>query len=195
MQVGPTSSVSSLLPGQDLPHLAGVGASLRQVFAAHFLRDCPHVLEIGGHIRPVTDYLTHNPVSVTSVDPKTAAYEAETLNGRPCRIRHIPKKFQEIDYDYAPGSYGLVLLGYSLKPFGSRDPLGELLFSLIDNARVTVIEYPPALERATSQVPQIVSRPSVRIRTTFDLTLHDPEIVDTPYAERRFYVLDPIAAS
>lgn len=195
MEVARTNPVSTLLPGQDLPHLAGVGASLRQVFAAHFVRDCPHILEIGGHIRPLTDYLTHHPLSVTSVDPKTTPYEAEMLNGRPCRVRHISRKFQEIDYDFAPGSYGLVLLGYSLKPFGSRDPLGDLLFSLIDNAKVVVIEYPPALDRATSQVPQIISRPSVNIRTTFDLTLHDPEIVDTPYANRRFYVLDPVAAA
>ena len=196
MEVGrAANTVSSLIPEQDLPHLAGVGASLRQVFAAHFLRAFPHVLEIGGHVRPVTDYLTHHPVSVTSVDPKTAAYEAETLNGRPCHVRHIPKKFQEVDHDYAPGSYGLVMLGYSLKPFGSRDPLGDLLFSLIDNAGVVVIEYAPALERATSQVPYLVSRPSVTIRTSFDLSLHDPEIADTPYAHRRFYVLDPVAAS
>lgn len=195
MQVNATNAISTLPPGKDLPHLAGVGASLRQVFAAHFLRECPHVLEIGGHIRPVTDYLTHHPVSVTSVDPKTTAFEAETLNGQPCRVRHIPKKFQEVDYDYAPGSYGLVLLGYSLKPFGKHDPLGELLFSLIDNAKVVVIEYPPALERATSQVPHIISRPSLNVRTTVDISLNDPEIADTPYADRRLYVLDPVAAS
>ena len=178
--------------GKYIPHLAGLGANMRQVFAAHFMRDCDHVLEIGGHIRPVTPYLTHNPLSVTSVDPKTEAYEASELNGKPCRVRHIPAKFQQIDYDYAPGSYGLVLLGYSLKPFGRRDPLGDLLFSLIDNAKTVIIEYAPELERAASQVPHIVSRPSVRIRGLFDLHLHDPEIAGTPYADRRFYVLDTL---
>jgi hypothetical protein len=189
----PTDSGSGAMAERDLPHLSGVGATLRQVFAAHFLRDCEHVLEIGGHIRPVTDYLTHYPLSVTSIDPKTVAYEAETLNGRPCRVRHIPRKFQEVDYDYAPGSYGLVLLGYSLKPFGSRDPLGDLLFSLIDNAKIVVIDYAPALERGAMQVPHIVSRPTVKIRTIVDLGLHDPEIAATPYAGRRLYVIDPVA--
>jgi hypothetical protein len=189
----PTDSGSGAMAERDLPHLSGVGATLRQVFAAHFLRDCEHVLEIGGHIRPVTGYLTHHPLSVTSIDPKTVAYEAETLNGRPCRVRHIPRKFQEVDYDYAPGSYGLVLLGYSLKPFGSRDPLGDLLFSLIDNAKIVVIDYAPALERGAMQVPHIVSRPTVKIRTIVDLGLHDPEIAATPYAGRRLYVIDPVA--
>ena len=123
---------------------------LRQVLAAHFVRDCEHIVEIGGHIRPVTDYLTHTPKSVLSVDPKTPPYAAEVLNGRPCRVRHVARKFQEVTYDYEPLSYGLVLLGYSLKPFGSREPLGQLLFGLIDNAKTVVLEYPPALERASA---------------------------------------------
>ncbi|KQY15175.1 hypothetical protein [Rhizobium sp. Root482] len=193
MQVKPEDALS-LSPlseaDRDIPHLAGLGATMRQVFAAHFMRDCPHVLEIGGHIRPITPYLTHRPLSVTSIDPKTEAYEADQLNGSPCQVRHIAKKFQEIDYRYQPGSYGLVLIGYSLKPFGRRDPLGDLLFSLIDNAATIVIEYAPELERAASQVPQILSRPSVAVRGRFDLHLHDPEIAGTPYAARRFYVLD-----
>lgn len=180
----------SLEAGKDIPHLAGLGATMRQVFAAHFMRDCPHVLEIGSHIRPITPYLTHHPLSVTAVDPKTEAYEAHELNGSHCHVRHIQAKFQQIDYHYQPGSYGLVMLGYSLKPFGHKDALGALLLSLIDNARTVVIEYAPELERAASQVPHIVSRPSVKIRGQFDLHLHDPEIAGTPFAARRFYVLD-----
>jgi hypothetical protein len=191
----PTDSGSASAAERDLPHLSGIGASLRQVFAAHFLRACEHVLEIGGHTRPITNCITHHPLSITSIDPKTAAYEAESFNGRPCRVRHISRKFQEVEYDYAPGSYGLVLLGYSLKPFGSRDPLGDLLFSLIDNAKIVVIDYAPALERGALQVPHIVSRSSVRVRTTVDLGLHDPEIAATPYAQRRLYVLDRVANS
>jgi len=175
MQVNLKDAVSvseGLEAGKDIPHLAGIGATMRQVFAAHFMRDCPHVLEIGGHIRPVTPYLTHHPLSVTSADPKAEAYEADELNGRQCHVRHIQAKFQQIDYHYQPGSYGLVMLGYSLKPFGTKDPLGELLFSLIDNAGT------------------VVSRPTLKIRAQFDLHLHDPEIAGTPYAARRFYVLD-----
>jgi len=180
-------------PGVEdsLPHLSGPAAAVRQVLAAHFVRDCEHVVEIGGHIRPVTDYLIHAPRSVLSVDPKTPAYEADQLHGRPCHVRHVPKKFQEVAYDYAPRSYGLVLLGYSLKPYGQREPLGQLLFSLIDNAKVVVIEYPPALERATSQVPEIVSRPSLKVHCHFTLALGDEAITDSPYARRSFTVLHP----
>lgn len=178
----------------DIPHLSGPGAAIRQVLAAHFVRDCEHIVEIGGHIRPVTDYLTHAPKTVLSVDPKTPPLEAEQLNGRPCRVRHIAKKFQEVTYDYAPRSYGLVLLGYSLKPFGRSEPLGQLLFGLIDNARTVVLEYPPALERASSQVPEILSRPTLRQICGFEISIDDPAIAGSPYAQRRFHVLKPAAA-
>ncbi|EHK52458.1 hypothetical protein MAXJ12_35344 [Mesorhizobium alhagi CCNWXJ12-2] len=177
--------------GQDLPHLSGPAAAIRQVLAAHFVRGCPHVLEIGGHMRPVTGYLTHAPLSVTSIDPKTAEYEAEELNGRPCRVRHIARKFQDVELDFAPRSYGLVLLGYSLKPFGKREPLGKLMFSLLDNASVVVIDYTPEFERAASQVPSILARPTLTSYCSFELKLEDPEIAATPYARRRFHVLRP----
>jgi hypothetical protein len=177
----------------DIPHLSGPGAAIRQVLAAHFVRDCDHIVEIGGHIRPVTDYLTHTPLSVLSVDPKTPPFEAEMLNGKPCRVRHVARKFQEVEYDYQPGSYGLVLLGYSLKAFGSREPLGQLLFGLIDNARTVILEYPPALERASSQVPSILSRPSLAMLCSLDITIDDAEISGSPYARRRFHVLRPAA--
>ena len=185
-------------PGQsravpdDIPHLSGPGAAIRQVLAAHFVRDCEHIVEIGGHIRPVTDYLTHAPNSVLSVDPKTPAYEAEMLNGKPCRVRHVARKFQEVAYDYAPRSYGLVLLGYSLKPFGSREPLGQLLFGLIDNAKTVVLEYPPALERASSQVPEILARPALEELCGFEIAIDDAAIAGSPYARRRFHVLKPV---
>lgn len=177
--------------GQDLPHLSGPAAAIRQVLAAHFVRGCPHVLEIGGHMRPVTGYLTHAPLSVTSIDPKTAEYEADELNGRPCRVRHIARKFQDVELDFAPRSYGLVLLGYSLKPFGKREPLGKLMFSLLDNASVVVIDYTPEFERAASQVPSILARPTLTSYCSFELKLEDPEIAATPYARRRFHVLHP----
>jgi hypothetical protein len=178
-------------PGDDLPHLSGPASAIRQVVAAHFVRECPHIVEIGGHIRPITGFLTHRPLSVLSVDPKTPAFEAEELNGHPCQVRHIPRKFQDVSYDYESRSYGLVLLGYSLKPFGRSEPLGQLLFSLIDNARVVVIEYPPELERASSQVPAIVSHPTVRVHCSFEYVLSDEAISGSPFAKRLFYVLHP----
>lgn len=175
----------------SLPHLSGPAAEIRQVVAAHFLRDCPHVLEIGGHLRPVTPYLTHQPLSVLSIDPKTPPFEASELNGKPCNVRHASCKFQELDYAYAPGSYGLIMLGLSLRPFGKHDPVGKLLFSLIANARLFIIEYPLALERSVIQAGQFLSQPGMEILCNFDFQLNDAQIAGSPYASRRFFVIKP----
>ena len=131
-------------------------AAIRQVLAAHFVRDCPHIVEIGGHLRPVTDYLTHAPLSVLSVDPKTRRSRPTTawpaVPCAPCAAK-VPGGRVRL----CAGSYGLVLLGYSLKPSAAANRSANCSFRLIDNAKVVVIEYPPALERATSQVPSILS--------------------------------------
>jgi hypothetical protein len=189
-----SATVKRDLP-DDFPWLSGPGAPIRQVIAAYFVRDCPHVIEIGGHIRPITNYLTHSPLSVLSVDPKTPPFEAEQLNGKPCRVRHLTRMFQAVNYDYETGSYGLVLLGYSLKPRGHREPIDQLLFNLIDNANTVVLEYTPADNiRASSQVPSILSRPSLRILCEFEITIDDARISGTPYRRRRFHVLKPAAS-
>ena len=189
MELGLFEAKTSLTAeGKDLPHLSGPATAVRQVLAAHFLRDCPHVIEIGGHLRPMTAYLTHHPQSVLVVDPKSDPYDADELNGEPCRVRHVARKFQELSYDYPPRSYGLVMLGLSLKPFGSRNPLGDLLFLLVDHAKLVVIDYSPALERASSQVPRLLAREGIQIICGADLVLKDEEISASRYAQRRFIV-------
>ena len=163
---------------------------VRQVMAAHFVSNCRHIVEIGGHLRPVTPFLTHGPDSVLVIDPKVEPFEAEELNGRPCKVRHVARKFQEIS-DAPTCSYGLVLLGYSLKPFGAREPLGPSLFGLIDNAETVVLEFSPGHHRAASQIPHILARPTVKVRCTIDFTLDDCEIRNSPFARRRLVVLEP----
>ncbi len=177
-------------PMGNLPHLAGPAAPVRQVLAAHFLRDCPHVIEIGGHLLPITSFLTHRPESVLVVDPKTVPYAAETLRGASCRIRHVACKFQELNYDYRPLSYGLVMLGYSMKAFGKSEPVGAKLLDLVDNARRVIIEWPPSLERASLQVPYLLARPQFNQLCRIDLTLEDGTIEHSDYAQRRMIVLE-----
>jgi hypothetical protein len=176
-----------------LAHLAGPASPVRQVIAAHFLRDFAHIVEIGGNRMPITGFLTHRPLSVLSVDPHTEPFEAETLNGAPCRVRHVALKFQEVSFDLAPRSYGLALIGFSLRGFGGRDPAGDVLFRLLDNAGVVVIDYAPALERAASMIPAILSRPALSSELAVDMTLADPAISNSPFAARRLIVLRPAA--
>jgi hypothetical protein len=73
--------------------------------------------------------------------------------------------------------------------------LGDVLFSLIDNAKMVIVDYTPGLDRAVSQVPAILERPVLRTLCMLELRLFDPEIADTPFAERRFHVLESIHVS
>lgn len=179
--------------GSDIPHLAAPVLAARHALAAHFLRECPHVVEIGGYKTPITPFLTHAPKTVTSIDPKIEPLSTDELNGRPCRVRHLACKFQEVDLDLEPFSYGLVILGYSLKPYGDEPPDGDRLAGLIDRARLTVIDYMIDLERPEAQLPGLLNRGTLRERHRIDMQMHDDVIGGTPFANRRFLVLEPAA--
>ena len=172
-----------------LEHLSGPGARARQALAAYYLRGCEHVVEIGGAGLPIDGFLTHAPASVTIIDPKIAPFEADTLNGAPCKVRHLQAKLQQARFDLAPGSYGLVMLGLSLRPWGDTPGLGEHLLTLVDDAGLVVIDYPGALERSVPQAAAILARPGLRLDLTVDLDIDDAMLRGTPFGKRRFHVL------
>ncbi|KUM27201.1 hypothetical protein AU467_02045 [Mesorhizobium loti] len=82
-----------------------------------------------------------------------------------------------------------MLLGYSPKSYGSREPVGQLLPSLTSTAHVVVIDHAPELNRAASQVPSIVERRTISMH--FELVVGDEEIAGTPFANRCFSTLQP----
>jgi len=59
---------------------------------------------------------------------------------------------------------------------------------LVDHAKLVVIDYSPALERASSQVPRLLAREGIQIICGADLVLKDEEISASRYAQRRFIV-------
>lgn len=175
----------------DIPHLAAPVLTARHAIAAHFLKDCEHIVEIGGHLRPITCFLTHQPKTVTCVDPKMEPLTAGELNGAPCRVRHHACKFQQVEFDLEPFTYGLVILGYSLKPYGDTAPDGDQLFQLVDRAKRTVIDYMIDLARPEAQLPRLLDRGTVTEVYRIDMQLHDEVIANTPFANRRLMVLEP----
>ncbi len=181
-------------PPEDIPHLAAPVLTARHALAAHFLRGCEHIVEIGGYKLPITGFLTHHPKSVLSVDPKMKPLEEAELKGAPCRVRHLAQKFQQVSFDLEPFSYGLVILGYSLKPYGERQPDSDQLFDLIDNAARSVIDYMIDLERPEAQLPQLLGRGTLREVHRIDMQFHDKDIGGQPPANRRLLVLEPVGA-
>lgn len=176
--------------GIRLPHLAGMAAELRQVLAAHALRGCEHVVEIGGAGLPITGFLTHRPKSVTVIDPKIPAFADETLNGAPCRVRHIAAKLQQVDLAPSSGRLGLVLLGLSLKPYGSAPALGDELLALVRRADVLVIDYALELERAQGQIGPLLETRGAPAVIDIELRLNDLALAGTGFDRRRFLVFD-----
>ena len=177
----------------DMDYLVTDAAQSRCVIAAHFLRDCPHVIEIGGFKTPITLYLTGKHRSVTVIDPLMREYQRETLNGHVCRVRHIPATFQSARIE-VPSDYGFVMLGASLKYFAEdparRESEWTRLAGLIQGARVAVIEA--ALDWALGRgiLERILQLPDIRVRAKLDLDLGDNPGMDPEHFRRRLLVLE-----
>ena len=174
-----------------MPHLAGPAAAVRQALVAHFVDGISNIVEIGGHLRPVSGFLRHVPDSFICIDPKSKPFESDKLGGKPCRVRHIARKFQDVDLDLERGSYGLVFVGYSLKAFGSKNAVGQKLFSLIDNSAITVVEFSPNLQRASEQMQYLLARPEMEMVCSLNFSIEDGSFEKTEYGVRRLVVLRP----
>lgn len=183
-------------PGQNgLPHLAGPAAAMRQVLAAHALRHCRHIVEIGGAGCPITAYITHRPRSVTVIDPKIEPFAAQRLNGARCEVRHIPSKFQQASQPVRRGSTGLVLLGISLKPLGRQPALSPALLALAASVQTLVIEHAVTLDRALGQIEPLMATRSTPPVIDITLEINDSAIAAAGFGRRRFVVFDRGPAS
>jgi len=160
------------------------------VLAAHAVRACAHIVEIGGAGLPITGFLTHRPDSVTVIDPKIPDFAAETLNGAPCRLRHRAAKLQEVEIA-PPGAYALILLGLSLKPFGRSGATPPRLLALAAGAQVLVIDYALDLERARGQIGALTATRDAAPKIDLALTINDAALRAAGFDRRRFLVFGP----
>ncbi len=162
---------------------------MRQAIAAHYLRSCREIVEIGGAGLPITDFITHAPDSVTVFDPKITPFASDELNGRSCRVRHVAEKFQAADLPNQLRSLGVVLLGLSLKPFGERAALDDSLIGLLRRAEVAVIDYSLTLPRAVEQAPVLLAEAGLVAALTIDLDIVDGVLDVAGHGRRRLHVL------
>jgi len=182
---GPAADGRDAPAGVLLPHLSGPAACLRQVLAAHAVRGCADIVEIGGAGLPLTHFLTHAPKSVTVIDPKIPPFSAERLNGRACTVRHLAAKLQAVALEPRPGM-ALVLLGLSLRPFGRASATPPALLALAQAVDVLVIDYALALPRALGQIGELVATRPEPPLIDLALTIDDPALSEAGFARRRF---------
>lgn len=179
----------------DMDYLTTEAAQTRCVIAAHFVRDFAHVVEIGGFKTPISLYLTGGHESVTVFDPLMNDFEADSLNGRPCRIRHVSSPFQDSEIDLEPGSYGLVMLGCSLKHFSDirseREQQWRKLTGIVESAGVAVIEAAVDWHLGRAALDRLGSLPAMQLRVCLDMGLRDNPGMNTEHHRRRLLVLAP----
>jgi hypothetical protein len=174
-------------------------AQARYVLAAHYVRDCRHIVEIGGYKTPITKFVTKVPDSILVLDPQVDEFRADTLYGESCRVDHVAKPFQDYGFEAPAGGYGLVILGVSLR-FFSKDQTKkkvelDCILAAIAGADIAVLEYSIDWKRGEENVEQILATARGRVRLSIDLDLGDNEgMTDTCY-KRRFMVVEPSAAN
>lgn len=177
----------------DLDYLCSEAAQSRCVLAAHYLRECPHVIEIGGFKTPLTLFLSGPHKSVTVVDPLMREYQSDVLNGCACRVRHLPLTFQEVDLQ-PEGEYGFVMLGASLKYFSTdpsqREREWHKLRALVSGARVAVLEAAIDWPLGREILERLQVDSALKVRTTIDLDLSANPGMDPQHFRRRLLVIE-----
>lgn len=185
------------IPGSypDMDYLLSEAARSRYVIAAHHVRDCPVVVEIGGFKTPITGYLTHTPERVLMVDPLVQEYHSNELRGARCRVDHVRGRFQDHDFELPIGDYGFVCLGVSLKHFGDEPAQRAKGWSkwlrLVDQSRVAVLEYALDWALGSELAQRTVAESKTRLVVQMDLDLSKSPGMDTVHFRRRLVVLRP----
>ena len=141
-------------------YLLSAAFQLRYVLAAHFVRDCAHVIEIGGYQTPITWFLTGRHDSVTVYDERIAKFQADRLNGHVCDVRHVRALFQDIP-SLSMSKFGLVVL--------DMDIAGDLapFYAMVRGSEVAVLEF--AIDHDPSK--QLFENTMARCGKAIDLQL------------------------
>jgi hypothetical protein len=158
-------------------YMASEAFQTRYLVAAHHLRHCSHILEVGGCSTPITNYLHGAHASVTVVDPLVEPLESPRLNDHPCVVRHVPQRIEE----YVPSGHenGFVALGMPQLPL-------EPVLDIMRRCDVSVVEFPVRFLPSCLMFKALLDSGhfDVTTRIVFDLSendignLHDPALTD-----------------
>jgi hypothetical protein len=102
-------------------------------------------------------------------------------------------RFQDLRWQILhPGDYGLVMLGLEIQGLSAHDE--QVLYELVDGARVTVIEFPSSWQPSRQQFEQICANTSVSETLRFGLDLAGNDVGDLtgswpPRCDRELHVL------
>jgi hypothetical protein len=169
----------------------------RYVLAAHFVRPARHIVEIGGYRdNLITNFLTgqHESVSVYSLDAEFEPSERASLNGAPCRVRHVRDFFQ--NHPHPVENLAVVALG--LEIHGGADAF----HAIVRDATTTVVEIPVDHRPSVDCLSALQACVPLRVRCQINLDLSPNEArlrdelrassMNPPFWRRHVYVLDTV---
>jgi hypothetical protein len=182
-------------PEKEWKYLESRAFSTRYVLAAHFVHGCRSVIEIGGANMRIDQFLTGAHDSVLVLDPYIRESYTDRLHGIPCEVAHVRARFQDVDWHIPPtAEYGLVMLGLEIQ--GLTPQQYEVLYDLVNRAKVTVIEFSTSWAPSREQFGMIVQH--TRTKETFQAKLNlagnecgNLENSWPPRCDREIHVLEP----
>jgi tetratricopeptide (TPR) repeat protein len=110
----------------------------RYVLAAHHLRHCEHIVEIGGYRTPISAFLRSHHASVTTIDPYITPLANDTLNGAPCKVRHLPMMFE--DYTLSGQEDCFLYIGLDYYDEQNRPACAQLK-DIVHGFQTVVVDY------------------------------------------------------
>jgi hypothetical protein len=185
-----------LAPGpKEWKYLESEAFATRYALAAHWVRSCRSVIEIGGCQTPIDQFLTGNHDSVLVLDPFIREAQSDTLGENPCAVSHVHARFQDVDWHIPDDAeYGLVLLGLEIQ--GLEAHHYEVLYQLVNQAKVTVIEFPPCWAPSVEQFERIRKNTNTNVAMHIALDLDGNDFGDLsnswpPRCRREMHLLVP----
>lgn len=160
------------------PYLRDERYQTRYAVAAFLLRDCPLVVELGGYLTPISDFLRPGQRSIV-IDPlmHPALETAEH--------RRILQRFQDVDVR-PQTPYGVCVLGLELH---MEEPGWERLYALLGAAMRVVIGVPVDYVHAVHQFAKIMNNTRLEEELVISMDLGGPD----RYRKRALHVLRPAA--
>jgi hypothetical protein len=197
LQVGRTAEEQPPIQptGKEWKYLESPAFATRYVLAAHFVRNCRTVVEIGGSKTPIDQFLEGSHDAILVIDPLISERHQETWQGQSCPVSYLRARFQDLEWTIPPeADFGLVMLGLEFQ--GMQPEHWQMLFQLIERARVTVIEFPMSWETSRVQFQMICANTRTQIvyRAGLELAGNNFGNLENSWparTDRTFFVLEP----
>ena len=175
----------SVVESKEWNYLNTAPLHARYAIAAHYLKNCSEVIEIGGYKTPI-DLFLQNHSKVYVIDPLISPKCTEDVIYYNCSLKNSPKFIPE-------SPFGLVILGLCLQDMDADTY--AYLYELVDKATTVVIEFSSEWQPAKEMFDRILnnSKKKISISIGLDFTKNPIESGPDgwpPLLLREMYVLE-----